>query len=62
MLDVNVTLSNVNLLEHNITSIQIFGVDGNSEVITITDANTLLSGENNLFIFQVLRNAKNWSH
>ena len=48
MLDVNVTLSNVNLLEHNITSIQIFGVDGNSEVITITDANTLLSGENNL--------------
>jgi uncharacterized delta-60 repeat protein len=44
-LDFNLNLSNVDLTTHNITNIQVVGVDGNSENFSIPD--TIVNGNNN---------------
>jgi len=41
-------LSNVSLIDHNITSINVVGVDGNSENLVINPGYTYIDGDNNI--------------
>ncbi|QSZ40863.1 hypothetical protein GJV85_01600 [Sulfurimonas aquatica] len=49
-LQLSLNLSNVNLTEHNITNIQVFGVDGNSEDLVVPNVSSMIDGDNNLTV------------
>jgi len=48
MYPISISLSNVNLIEHNITNIEYIGVDGNSETLFVPGVENLQSGTNTL--------------
>ena len=55
---VSVNFINVALSEHTITNIQLVGVDGNSENLSIPNSNNLSNGDNNLsaYIYSINQN------